>query len=111
MDEKALDKERVWSREIELIKGWRVEEVVGCLPVKGVRVVQSGGGLGGSASGGGSLNNDGSTGSNSPRPDAKVFVPAAATQKAVGTIGQGFGGKKGPQSPVANGVVGGGNGR
>ena len=52
VDEENRDKERVWMREIELFKGWRMEEVVGSIPVKGVRVVQ-GGGLAGAASGGG----------------------------------------------------------
>lgn len=43
VDEKNLDRDRVWAREVDLIKAWRVEEVVGVLPVKGVRVVQGGG--------------------------------------------------------------------
>lgn len=51
VDEKNQDKDKVWSREIELIKQWRVEEIVGVLPVKGVRVVQ-GGGLAGQAAAG-----------------------------------------------------------
>ncbi|RMZ82064.1 hypothetical protein DV737_g2200, partial [Chaetothyriales sp. CBS 132003] len=49
-DAENKDKERVWAKEVDLIKAWRVEEVVGSLPVKGVRVVQ-GGGLGGGGSG------------------------------------------------------------
>lgn len=55
VDEKNNDRERVWARELELLKAWRVEEVVGVLPVKGVRVVQSGGAgaAGGSAAGSG----------------------------------------------------------
>lgn len=53
VDEKNQDKEKVWSREVELIKHWRVEEIVGVLPVKGVRVVQ-GGGLAGQAATSGS---------------------------------------------------------
>ena len=52
VDEENRDRERVWSREVELIKGWRVEEVVGSVPVKGCRVVQ-GGGLVASAGGSG----------------------------------------------------------
>ncbi|KAK5078906.1 hypothetical protein LTR64_002676 [Lithohypha guttulata] len=43
VDEKNMDKERVWSREVDLIKQWRVEEIVGVLPVKGVRVMMGGG--------------------------------------------------------------------
>lgn len=62
VDEKNLDKERVWAREVELIKAWRVEEVVGVLPVKGVRVVQGGGiaGQTGAATGGGKGKSTGS---------------------------------------------------
>ncbi|RMZ86914.1 hypothetical protein DV736_g5862, partial [Chaetothyriales sp. CBS 134916] len=47
-DAENKDKERVWAKEVDLIKAWRVEEVVGSLPVKGVRVVQGGGLSGGS---------------------------------------------------------------
>ena len=43
VDEKNQDKERVWAREIELIKSWKVEEIVSVLPVKGVRIVLGGG--------------------------------------------------------------------
>ena len=51
VDESQRDKERVWPREIECIKAWRVEEVIGLLPVGKVRVVQ-GGGLGAGGAGG-----------------------------------------------------------
>jgi predicted ribosome quality control (RQC) complex YloA/Tae2 family protein len=51
VDESQQDKERVWPREIECIKAWRVEEIIGLLPVGKVRVVQ-GGGLGGGTAGG-----------------------------------------------------------
>ena len=50
VDESAQDRERVWPREIECIRAWRVEEIFGLLPVKGCRIVQ-GGGLGGAAGG------------------------------------------------------------
>ena len=52
VDEENRDRERVWNREVELIKSWRMEEVVGSVPVKGCRVVQ-GGGLVASAGGSG----------------------------------------------------------
>ncbi|KAL9113929.1 MAG: hypothetical protein Q9227_002063 [Pyrenula ochraceoflavens] len=52
VDEKAADRERVWPREVECIKAWRVEEVFGVLPVGKVRVVQ-GAGLGGGTGGSG----------------------------------------------------------
>jgi len=43
VDEKNQDKERVWAREVELVKTWRVEEIVGVVPVKGVRIMMGGG--------------------------------------------------------------------
>lgn len=53
LDESNSDRERAWSKEVEMIKGWRVEEVVGSVPVKGCRVVQGGGLLGVVGGGGG----------------------------------------------------------
>ena len=55
VDEANREKEKVWRREVELLKEWRVEEVVGSVPVKGCRVVQGGGlgGGGGAGAGGG----------------------------------------------------------
>ena len=53
VDEGNNDREKVWARELELIKGWRVEEVVGSVPVKGCRIVQGGGVLGSGAGGAG----------------------------------------------------------
>jgi predicted ribosome quality control (RQC) complex YloA/Tae2 family protein len=53
LDPEGKDKERVWPREVEAIKSWRVEEVVGTVPVGKVRVVWSGG-LGGTTGGVGS---------------------------------------------------------
>ncbi len=50
VDEKAEDIERMWPREIELLKGWKVEEVTNTVPVKGVRVMMAGGSAGGNAS-------------------------------------------------------------
>ncbi|ETI20605.1 hypothetical protein G647_08643 [Cladophialophora carrionii CBS 160.54] len=50
VDENNRERERVWRREVELLKEWRVEEIVGAVPVKGCRIVQ-GGGLGGSLGG------------------------------------------------------------
>ena len=43
VDEKNQDKERVWTREMELVKAWRVEEIVSVIPVKGVRITLGGG--------------------------------------------------------------------
>jgi hypothetical protein len=47
-DAKALDKssqdvERIWPKEIELIRGWKETEVVGVVPVSKVRVMIAGG--------------------------------------------------------------------
>lgn len=47
-DTKAVDKlsedvERIWPREIELIRGWKETEVVGVVPVSKVRVMIAGG--------------------------------------------------------------------
>lgn len=52
VDETSREREKVWRREVELFKEWRVEEVVGAVPVKGCRIVQ-GGGLGASTAGAG----------------------------------------------------------
>lgn len=43
VDESSREKEKVWRRELDLLKDWRVEEVVGYVPVKGARIVQGGG--------------------------------------------------------------------
>ena len=53
VDESGQDRERIWPREIECIRAWRVEEVIGLLPVGKVRVVQGGGLGGGSGNAGG----------------------------------------------------------
>ncbi|KAF2799894.1 serologically defined colon cancer antigen 1 [Melanomma pulvis-pyrius CBS 109.77] len=52
-DPKALDKtskdvERIWPKEIDLIRGWKEPEVVGIMPVSKVRVMMGGGSGGGS---------------------------------------------------------------
>lgn len=52
IDENSREKEKVWRRELDLLKDWRLEEVVGYVPVKGARIVQ-GGGIGGGLGGGG----------------------------------------------------------
>jgi predicted ribosome quality control (RQC) complex YloA/Tae2 family protein len=55
VDENSREKDKVWRRELDLLKDWRVEEVVGYVPVKGARIVQGGGiggGVGAGAGGG-----------------------------------------------------------
>ena len=42
VDDKAEDVERVWPKEIELIKSWKEAEVFGVVPVGKVRVMMSG---------------------------------------------------------------------
>ncbi|KAG6223782.1 hypothetical protein E4U34_000685 [Claviceps purpurea] len=52
VDETATDSERMWPREVELIKGMKVEEIVNCVPAGKVKVMMSGGGGGGGGGGG-----------------------------------------------------------
>lgn len=51
-DKNSQDKDRIWPREMELIRGWKEAEVVGCICVSKVRVMM-GGGQGGGGGGGG----------------------------------------------------------
>ncbi|KAK4466693.1 ribosome quality control complex subunit 2 [Cladorrhinum samala] len=57
VDEQSQDSEKMWPREVELIKGMKVEEAFNTVPVGKVTVMmtggQSGGGGGGKAGGGG----------------------------------------------------------
>ncbi|KAF6825305.1 DUF814 domain-containing protein [Colletotrichum plurivorum] len=48
IDEKAQDKERMWPREVELIKGLKAEEAFNIVPVGKVRVMMAGGSSGAS---------------------------------------------------------------
>ncbi|KAF1985395.1 hypothetical protein K402DRAFT_422027 [Aulographum hederae CBS 113979] len=52
VDPKAEDTERIWPKELELIKGWKETEIVGIVPVSKVRVMLMG--RGGAKGGGGS---------------------------------------------------------
>ena len=51
VDESSTDVERMWPREIELLKGWKVEEITGTICVGKVRIVSSGGMAGGGGGG------------------------------------------------------------
>lgn len=51
LDEKSLDKERMWPREVELLKSLKPEEAVNCIPVGKVRVMVMGGSVGGGGGG------------------------------------------------------------
>jgi predicted ribosome quality control (RQC) complex YloA/Tae2 family protein len=53
IDENAQDPERMWPREVELIKALKTEEAMNCVPVGKVRVMMSGGSGGGGGGGGG----------------------------------------------------------
>lgn len=71
VDEKSEDVERMWPREVELIKGWRVEECYNVVPVGKVRVMMAGGSAGaasgGKAAGGKSMGGRGGKGSKKSR--------------------------------------------
>ncbi|KAK0923050.1 hypothetical protein LTR91_015135 [Friedmanniomyces endolithicus] len=47
VDVRSEDRERIWPREVELVRGMREVEVVGVIPVKSVRVMMGSGGGGG----------------------------------------------------------------
>ncbi|KAF2478144.1 uncharacterized protein BDR25DRAFT_275920 [Lindgomyces ingoldianus] len=53
LDKTSQDVERVWPKEIDLIRGWKEPEVVGILPVAKVRVMMGGGSSGGGGGSGG----------------------------------------------------------
>lgn len=53
VDEKAADTERMWPREVELLKALKQEEVINSVPVGKVRVMLTGGLSGGGGGGGG----------------------------------------------------------
>lgn len=59
VDEAALDVERIWPREMELVRAWKETEVFGVLPVGKVRIMMGGGAGGG---GGGGSNKSGQKG-------------------------------------------------
>lgn len=51
VDEAARDAERMWPREVELLKALKAEEAINCVPVGKVRVMMPGGGGGGGGKG------------------------------------------------------------
>lgn len=62
VDASAQDVERVWPREVELIKGWKEAEIIGVVPVSKVRVMMSGGASGGGGGSGGGAGGKGKGG-------------------------------------------------
>jgi len=53
VDEEGGDVERMWPREVELLRGWRETEVINVVPVSKVRVMMSGGAGAAGGKGGG----------------------------------------------------------
>ncbi|KAI0147460.1 hypothetical protein GGR57DRAFT_251759 [Xylariaceae sp. FL1272] len=53
LDEKSQDKERMWPREVELLKGIKAEDVINSVPMKSLKVMTSGGSSGSGGGGGG----------------------------------------------------------
>ncbi|KAI1124210.1 fibronectin-binding protein A N-terminus-domain-containing protein [Nemania abortiva] len=53
IDEKSLDKERMWPREVELIKAMKPEDSINTVPMKSLKVMSSGGASGSGGGGGG----------------------------------------------------------
>ncbi|KAK2075277.1 hypothetical protein P8C59_009417 [Phyllachora maydis] len=54
LDEAAVDTEKMWPREVELIKALKVEEAMNCVPVGKLTVMAAGGALSAGGGGGGS---------------------------------------------------------
>ncbi|PNY25526.1 Ribosome quality control complex subunit 2 [Tolypocladium capitatum] len=67
VDEAARDTERMWPREVELIKGLRAEEVINCVPVGRVRVMMAGSGGGAKGQGVGKGQGKGGRGGKGPK--------------------------------------------
>lgn len=58
IDERSEDPERMWPREVELLRSWKAEEVTNIIPVGGVRVMMASG-TAGAAKGSGKGGNPG----------------------------------------------------
>jgi predicted ribosome quality control (RQC) complex YloA/Tae2 family protein len=67
VDETSTDSERMWPREVELLRGWKVEEVTNTVPVSKVRVMMAGGLAGTAASKGQQNKGKGGSGKGSKR--------------------------------------------
>lgn len=46
VDLESRDSEKMWPREVELLRGWKAEECINCVPVGKVRVMMAGGAAG-----------------------------------------------------------------
>ncbi|KAF8453500.1 fibronectin-binding protein A N-terminus-domain-containing protein [Terfezia claveryi] len=61
-DEQGVDVEKMWPREWELLKNWRAEEILNCVPVSRVRVVGIASGRKGEGGKGGNSTSKGKAG-------------------------------------------------
>ncbi|KAI0388957.1 fibronectin-binding protein A N-terminus-domain-containing protein [Xylariaceae sp. FL0594] len=52
VDEKSMDKERMWPREVELLKAIKPEDVINTVPMRSLKIMASGAGGGGGSGGG-----------------------------------------------------------
>jgi hypothetical protein len=52
LDFESRDTEKMWPREVELLRGWKAEECINCVPVGKVRVMMAGGSAGAAGKGG-----------------------------------------------------------
>lgn len=67
VDEEGEDVERMWPREVELLRGWRETEVINVVPVSKVRVMMSGGAGAAGGKGGGQAKGRGRGGKGSKK--------------------------------------------
>jgi hypothetical protein len=51
LDLESRDTEKMWPREVELLRGWKAEECINCVPVGKVRVMMAGGSAGAAGKG------------------------------------------------------------
>jgi hypothetical protein len=51
LDVESRDTEKMWPREVELLRGWKAEECINCVPVGKVRVMMAGGSAGAAGKG------------------------------------------------------------
>lgn len=51
LDPESRDAEKMWPREVGLLRGWKPEECINCVPVGKVRVMMAGGSAGASGKG------------------------------------------------------------
>lgn len=81
VDEEARDAEKMWPREVELLKAFKAEDAINCVPVGRLRVVLSGGVGGGGGSGGGKGGSGGGGGGGSGGGKAKKGGSGARGKK------------------------------